>query len=164
MSEATKPPTAETPATPPVVSPVAPTPIVPNQDKPAEPAAAPEPVFAPAPPVKPSSARDAVFYFPPPDPNGQFDNAHQAEVLSPESAYRFSTKAETPNLATFRFEAEPGRVARFLTYRNYMIEPACDSENSFSSTYTRIINQRDGEAVLENGTWRVKTKALIRYE
>jgi hypothetical protein len=45
-----------------------------------------------------------------------------------------------------------------------MIEPACDSENSYSSTYTRIIMRRDGEAVLENGTWRVKTKALIRYE
>ncbi|HLK97051.1 MAG TPA: hypothetical protein VK364_04725 [Hymenobacter sp.] len=127
----------------------------------------PEPVqtqsqSSPAPTV--SSARSEVFYFPPPDPNGQFDNAHRSDTLSPESAYRFSTNPETPDLATFRFEAEPGRVARFLTYRNYMIEPACDSENSFSSTYTRIAMRRDGEAVLENGHWRVKTKALIRYE
>ena len=109
-----------------------------------------------------AAAQNEVFYFPPPDPNGQFDKAHQAETLLPESAYRFSTTA--PDAATFRFEAEPGRVARFLTYRNYMIEPACDSENSYSSQYTRIVNRRDGEAVLENGVWRVKTKALIRYE
>lgn len=107
-------------------------------------------------------ARNDVFYFPPPDPNGLFDNAHQAETLSPESAYRFSTT--TPDSATFRFEAEPGRVARFLTYRNYMIEPACESENSYSSQFTRIVNRRDGEAIQENGVWRVKTKALIRYE
>ena len=115
-------------------------------------------------PTAPLPARSEVFYFPPPDPNGQFDNAHRADMLSPESAYRFSSSAQAPDAATFRFEAEPGRVARFLTYRNYMIEPACDSENSFSSTYTRIVNKRDGEAVLENGVWRVKTKALIRYE
>ena len=112
----------------------------------------------------PTPARDEVFYFPPPDPNGQFDNAQRVDMLSPESAYRFSSSAQTPGVATFRFEAEPGRVARFLTYRNYMIEPACDSENSFSSTYTRILNRRNGEAVLENGAWRVKMKALIRYE
>jgi hypothetical protein len=109
-----------------------------------------------------SSGQNEVFYFPPPDPNGQFDNTRQAETLLPESAYRFSTTA--PDSATFRFEAEPSRVARFLTYRNYMIEPACDSENSYSSQFTRIVNRRDGEAVLENGVWRVKTKALIRYE
>ncbi|GAB3639542.1 hypothetical protein [Spirosoma arcticum] len=115
-------------------------------------------------PTAPVPARSDVFYFPPPDPNGQFDNAHRADRLSPESAYRFSSNAQAPDAATFRFEAEPGRVARFLTYRNYMIEPACDSENSFSSTYTHIVNKRDGEAVLENGVWRVKIKALIRYE
>lgn len=112
----------------------------------------------------PSPPRDDVFFCPPPDPNGQFDSAQKAPALSPESAYRFSVGVDQPDTATFRFEAEPGRVARFLTYRNYMIEPACDSENSFSSTYTRIVNRRDGEAVVENGTWRVKTKALIRYE
>ena len=112
----------------------------------------------------PLPPRDEVFFCPPPDPNGQFDSTQKVPALSPESAYRFSVGAGQPDTATFRFEAEPGRVARFLTYRNYMIEPACDSENSFSSIYTRIVNRRDGEAVVENGTWRVKTKALIRYE
>jgi hypothetical protein len=136
-------------------SPVEPTPA------PAEPAPV-VPAQSQVQSVTPAAARNEVFYFPPPDPNGQFDKAHQAETLLPESAYRFSTTA--PDAATFRFEAEPGRVARFLTYRNYMIEPACDSENSYSSQFTRIVNRRDGEAVLENGVWRVKTKALIRYE
>jgi hypothetical protein len=112
----------------------------------------------------PAPLKNEVFYCPPPDPNGQFDSNQKTATLSPESAYRFSVSAEKPAVASFRFEAEAGRVARFLTYRNYMIEPACDSENSYSSTYTRIIMRRDGEAVLENGTWRVKTKALIRYE
>ncbi len=126
---------------------------------------APAPVAAAVPPP----ARSEVFYFPPPDPNGQFDSAQRSDMLSPESAYRFSTTAgalatQPVDAALFRFEAEPGRVARFLTYRNYMIEPACDSENSYSTQYTRIVNRRDGEAVLENGVWRVKTKALIRYE
>ena len=112
----------------------------------------------------PAPARSDVFYFPPPDPTGQFDSAQKSDSLSPESAYRFSIDADRPDLATFRFEAEPGRVARFLTYRNYMIEPACDSENSYTTTHTRIAMRRDGEAVQENGVWRVKTKALIRYE
>ena len=129
-----------------------------------EPVSTPEPVALPTQTQSPAPARSDIFYFPPPDPNGQFDNAQKSDMLSPESAYWFSKNAETPDVASFRFEAEPGRVARFLTYRNYMIEPACDSENSYSAQYTRIVNRRDGEAVLENGAWRVKTKALIRYE
>lgn len=112
----------------------------------------------------PSLNRSEVFYFPPPDPAGQFDLSQKSPVLSPESAYRFSVNADNPTVATFRFEADPGRVARFMTYRNYMIEPACDSENSYSASHTRITMRRDGEATLENGVWRVKTKALIRYE
>ncbi|MDB5243020.1 MAG: hypothetical protein JWP57_3645 [Spirosoma sp.] len=162
-------PVAESlPVTPPVIRSGTPVPGAPAQNDPVvEPMAAPEAVQTQpqSPPASPQlSARSEVFYFPPPDPNGQFDNAHRSDTLSPESAYRFSTNPDTPDVATFRFEAEPGRVARFLTYRNYMIEPACDSENSFSSTYTRIAMRRDGEAVFENGTWRVKSKALIRYE
>lgn len=141
-----------------------------------EPVTAPEPVQMqePAPIVQapeplPVPPRSEVFYFPPPDPNGQFDLSQKSSSLSPESAYRFSVSAETsdrenPSVASFRFEAEPGRVARFLTYRNYMIEPACESENSYTATHTRIVMRRDGTAMLENGVWRVKTKALIRYE
>lgn len=165
----------ETPAVPvlPVMRSGTPIPGTPGPNElPAQPVAAQESIAAPgqsqtqatAPVPASPQARSEVFYFPPPDPNGQFDNAHRTDMLSPESAYRFSSSAQAPDIATFRFEAEPGRVARFLTYRNYMVEPACDSENSFSSTYTRIVNKRDGEAVLENGVWRVKTKALIRYE
>ncbi|GAB2563445.1 hypothetical protein [Spirosoma aerophilum] len=134
----------------------------------AEPTAAPlevSPVQVPLPPVEtPAPARSEVFYFPPPDPTGQFDSQQKSPALSPESAYRFSVNANNPTIASFRFEAEPGRVARFLTYRNYMIEPACDSENSYSTAFTRIAMRRDGEAILENGVWRVKTKAQIRYE
>ncbi|SOD99666.1 hypothetical protein [Spirosoma fluviale] len=134
-----------------------------NEQAPA-PTPVPAPIAVPTPVPAPQPARSVVFYFPPPDPNGQFDSQHKADSLSPESAYRFSIDAKNPSLATFRFEAEPGRVARFLTYRNYMIEPACDSENSYMTSHTRISMRRDGEAVLENGSWRVKTKALIRYE
>ena len=116
------------------------------------------PVAAPTPP------RSQVFYCPPPDPNGQFDPGQQTDMLSPESAYRFSVDAAQPTTATFRFEAEPGRLARLLTYRNYMIEPACESENTYANGHTRVAMRRDGVAVQENGVWRVKTKALIRYE
>jgi len=120
------------------------------------------PAFAQTP--VPTPPRDEVLYFPPPSPAGIFDGAQQNDRISPESAYRFEVRSQTPDQAQFRFEAEPGRVARFLTYRNYMIEPACDSENSYASQYTRIITQREGEAVRENGGWRVVKKALIRYE
>ena len=122
------------------------------------------PVAEPVPAPVATPAKPAVFYFPPPDPNGQFDLSHKSEVISPESAYRFGINAEKPTVASFRFEADPNRLARFLTYRNYMIEPACDSENTYTTTHTRVVMRKDGEAVLENGTWRVKTKALIRYE
>ncbi len=116
------------------------------------------PAAAPAPP------RSQVFYCPPPDPTGQFDPGQQTDTLSPESAYRFNVDGGQPATATFRFEAEPGRLARLLTYRNYMIEPACDSENTYANGHTRVATRRDGVAVQENGVWRVKTKALIRYE
>ena len=130
-----------------------------------EPAPAPVvPASVPAPPPVSAPARSEVFYFPPPDQNGQFDSSLKSGSLLPESAYRLSVSAENPLVANFRFEADPGRLARFLTYRNYMIEPACESENSYSTTHTRITMRRDGVAVLENGSWRVKTKALIRYE
>lgn len=131
---------------------------------PAQPPAAVTPVAEPEPAPVVTPARPAVFYCPPPDPNGQFDLSQKSEVISPESAYRFSISAEKPTVASFRFEADPNRLARFLTYRNYMIEPACDSENTYTTTHTRVAMRKDGEAVLENGTWRVKTKALIRYE
>lgn len=124
---------------------------------------APLPPLPPLEPLPPLN-RSEVFYFPPPDPNGQFDLAQKTDTLSPESAYRFSVSADDPSIATFRFEADPGRVARFLTYRNYMIEPACESENSYTNAYTRIAMRKDGQATFENGVWRVKTKALIRYE
>ena len=167
-----KPPVADSLTTPPVIRSGTPVPGTPDPNEPVAESMVASEIAAPiqsqtqstAPVSTPSPARSEVFYFPPPDPNGQFGNAQRADMLLPESAYRFSTSAEKPDVATFRFEAEPGRVARFLTYRNYMIEPACDSENSYSSTYTRVVNRRDGEAVLENGVWRVKTKALIRYE
>ncbi|GAB4034621.1 hypothetical protein [Spirosoma gilvum] len=141
---------------------VEPTTSVPVEPEPAQvqPSLPPLPPLEPLPPL----SRSEVFYFPPPDPSGQFDLGQKSPVLSPESAYRFSVNADNPTVATFRFEADPGRVARFMTYRNYMIEPACDSENSYSASHTRITMRRDGEAVLENGVWRVKTKALIRYE
>ncbi|MVM31123.1 hypothetical protein GO755_13865 [Spirosoma sp. HMF4905] len=136
-----------------------------------EPTILPEPVqlqeqipFVRLPDPIPTPPRSEVFYFPPPDPNGQFDLAQKSDSLSPESAYRFSVSADNPSVASFRFEAEPGRVARFLTYRNYMIEPACESENSYTAAYTRIAMRQDGQAILDNGVWRVKTKALIRYE
>jgi transposase-like protein len=147
----------------PVIEPVS-EPVVPQPSQ-TQAVPSPEPI-APVtpPPAQPSVPRSEVFYCPPPDPNGQFDINQKSATLSPESAYRFSVSAEKPAVASFRFEAEPGRVARFLTYRNYMIEPACDSENSYSSSHTRIIMRRDGEAALENGVWRVKIKALIRYE
>ncbi|PRY37603.1 hypothetical protein CLV58_11072 [Spirosoma oryzae] len=116
------------------------------------------PIATPTPP------RSQVFYCPPPDPSGQFDPSQQTDMLSPESAYRFSVDATQPTTATFRFEAEPGRLARLLTYRNYMIEPACESENTYANGHTRVAMRRDGVAVQENGVWRVKTKALIRYE
>ena len=122
------------------------------------------PVAEPVPVPVAAPAKPAVFYFPPPDPTGQFDLAHKSDIISPESAYRFSISAEKPTVASFRFEADPNRLARFLTYRNYMIEPACDSENTYTTNHTRVSMRRDGEAILENGTWRVKTKALIRYE
>ncbi|MBC7570997.1 MAG: hypothetical protein H7319_14860 [Spirosoma sp.] len=138
-------------------------PVVPTQPlQPSEPAATAEPT--PALPQTPEPPRDEVLYFPPPSPAGIFDGAQQNDRISPESAYRFEVRSQTPDQAQFRFEAETGRVARFLTYRNYMIEPACDSENSYASQYTRIITQREGEAVRENGGWRVVKKALIRYE
>lgn len=122
------------------------------------------PIAEPMPAPVAAPAKPAVFYFPPPDPTGQFDLSQKSDLISPESAYRFSVSAEKPTVASFRFEADPNRLARFLTYRNYMIEPACDSENTYTSTHTRVAMRKDGEAVLENGTWRVKTKALIRYE
>ena len=135
-----------------------PEPVPPSPPVAATPVAEPEPAPVAAP------AKPAVFYFPPPDPNGQFDLSQKSDTISPESAYRFSISAEKPTVASFRFEADPNRLARFLTYRNYMIEPACDSENTYTTTHTRVAMRRDGEAVLENGTWRIKTKALIRYE
>jgi flagellar basal body-associated protein FliL len=143
-------------------------PIVESTSQPERPIAPPvsvQPQTASEPqqPVQ-APARNEVFYFPPPDPSGQFDIGQKSSALSPESAYRFSISADNPSVASFRFEADPGRVARFLTYRNYMIEPACESENSYSSVYTRVAMRRDGQAVLDNGVWRVKTKALIRYE
>ena len=130
------------------------------------PVSEPTPVIESVPAVSPTPEppRDAVLYFPPPSPEGIFDASRQMDRLLPESAYRFEARSQTPDQATFRFEAEPGRVARFLTYRNYMIEPACDSENSYASQHTRIATQREGEAVRENGGWRVVKKALIRYE
>ena len=161
---------SSTPNVTPSVRVAAPEPIKPIVETPPLPVSAP--VQPQSMPVQPANTpRSEVFYFPPPDPNGQFDNEQKSSTLSPESAYRFSVDAtrkeqgsDQPIVASFRFEAEPGRVARFLTYRNYMIEPACESENSYFATHTRIIMRRDGEAVLENGVWRVKKKALIRYE
>ncbi len=152
-----------TPQSVPVARAVEP-PIAPEKPAPVNVQAAPVqpvPVQVPSPPP----SRSEVFYFPPPDPTGLFDNQQKTAALSPESAYRFSINdGNSPSIASFRFEAEPGRLARFLTYRNYMIEPACESENSYVPAHTRITMRRDGEAVLENGGWRVKTKALIRYE
>ncbi len=147
----------ETPVEP-VQASVAPVQLPPATDLVAPVESTPALAQTPAPP------RDEVLYFPPPSPAGTFDGAQQNDRLSPESAYRFEVRSQTPDQATFRFEAEPGRVARFLNYRNYMVEPACDSENSYSSQHTRITTQREGEAVRENGGWRVTRKALIRYE
>ena len=146
-------------------------PVSPPIDLVKEPEPVPEPVqmqspLTPLPPLEPLPPlnRSEVFYFPPPDPNGQFDLAQKSSTLSPESAYRFAVDADNSAVASFRFEADPGRLARFLTYRNYMIEPACESENSYTAAHTRVAMRRDGQAVLDNGVWRVKTKALIRYE
>ncbi|WP_266367942.1 hypothetical protein [Tellurirhabdus rosea] len=120
-------------------------------------AAAPVPVTEPL--------KMEVFYYPAPNEQGLFDDAQRSAVPTPDSAYKLIIHPQRPEQAAFRFEPEPGRMKRFLTYRTYFIDPACDSENNYAEdAHTRIVTRTDGSAVKEAGNWRVQTKAVIRFE
>lgn len=105
-----------------------------------------------------------VAYFSQPDPDGWFDDGQRTAQPTSDTCYRFMLVNASATTATFNFEASPERVPRFLNFRNFFIDPACELQNNYQTGHSRVITLRDGKARLTNGQWRVETKAQIRFE
>ena len=108
--------------------------------------------------------QSVVVYFSQPDPDGWFDDSQRTAQPTSDTCYRFMLGNAGATSATFNFEASPERVPRFLNFRNFFIDPACEPQNNFQPGHSRVITLRDGKARLTNGQWRVETKAQIRFE
>ncbi len=111
-----------------------------------------------------NKSQSMTIYFAQPSPEGWFDDSERTLRPTLDSCYSFSLPHETAPTATFRFEANVNELPRLLNFRNFFIDPVCESQNNYQPGHTRVVTLDNGKARLTDGQWRVETKAKIRFE
>jgi len=113
----------------------------------------------PEPPVTVSE----TLFLPGPDENGNFNEGDVSKDYK-EGASVYKLTKHGPDRASFTILDDPRATRMAIEYHAQYIKPVCDASNAYERTAKRIVTERQGEARLENGRWRMTSKARIRYE
>lgn len=93
----------------------------------------------------------------------EFDLSLRSERQTEETLYRFEIDHKRPNVAHFFFDCKyPNRVRWALATREKTLDRVCNA--SGSSTNGTYNCKAPGEAVLQEGKWIVKRKAMVIFD
>ena len=104
-----------------------------------------------------------TLFLPGPDENGNFNEGDASKDYK-EGASVYKLTKHGPDRASFTILDDPRATRMAIEYHAQYIKPVCDASNAYERTAKRIVTERQGEARLENGMWRMTSKARIRYE
>lgn len=116
---------------------------------------------SPSIPEPPASVSETLF-LPGPDENGSFDE-RAASPAYKEGASVYRLTKQGPGWASFAIHDHPSAIKMALAYPDRIIKPVCDATGAMQNA-KRIVTETPGEVRLENGRWRMTSKARIRYE
>ena len=106
------------------------------------------------------------FYLSIPTPTddglGIFRDMRQIQANPTSSFYRFELERDETK-AKFWFLDNPNTIQSAIIYPETYINPVCDYEG-FNSNAKSIVTKIPGIAVKVGDTWKVLTKAKIRFE
>jgi hypothetical protein len=112
-----------------------------------------------------------VFYMPYPKVDGSFYESARHEIFQyGKSTFRFEIKVVEYNLATFEIISNEDVITDIFVNPE-IINPVCDIEgkqkdikSTLKSGVSKIITVIPGTVQLRNSHWRLKQKAVIRFE
>lgn len=115
--------------------------------------------------------KPAVFYMPYPKIDGSFYQSARHELFEyGRSTFKFEIKVVEYNLATFEIVSNED-VITDIFINPEIINPVCEIEgkqknidSTLKSGVTKIITVVPGTVQLKNSHWRLKQKAVIRFE
>jgi hypothetical protein len=106
------------------------------------------------------------FYLSIPTPTddglGIFKDIRQVQANPTSSFYRFELERDEPR-AKFWFLDNPNTIQSAIIYPETYINPVCDYEGFYSNA-KNIVTKIPGLAVKEGDSWKVLTKAKLRFE
>lgn len=115
---------------------------------------------APEVPIKPIP--HISYFFAAPTPNGEF-------------LHKYSTTTPNPSTSIYEIKAidNDGKVFIYLNIniikilkveRDSILRPVCDLQNIPNSTHTKLTTLKPGEMYLEGDKWKLKSKAIVKFE
>ena len=108
--------------------------------------------------------QDEYFYLSTPNSEGSFNESSMKFSFNPGATiYKFK-KENTDNKASFIIDEREDAVKLALQYPSRNIEPCCEATNGYNANATNIITTEPGIAELNNGVWKITSKAKITYE
>lgn len=100
------------------------------------------------------------LYLSTPTPDGFFAEAYE-QKREGKSIYHLETK-DGQN-ATFRILDTPDALATALISISQFVKPACKVNGQVAGMPRGVETEQEGQAVCEQGGWRVTRKAVIRF-
>ena len=105
-----------------------------------------------------------TFYMPISNRNGSFDNSYKSSRFDwTESVYKFEVINEEGTKALISVVDDPRMVKRALNGYDTYIRPVCKGANAFNINATSIKTERKGRVSLNDDTWELESRAVIRY-
>lgn len=105
-----------------------------------------------------------VFYMPKPTSSGIFETAASRDYFKrAESVYQFTIVSEDGKKAEFEIYPDIATMIKALDDFESYLKPACKASSVIHISATKIITDKKGIAVRDNGHWRVIQKAHIHY-
>lgn len=115
----------------------------------------------PTPPPPPPTRPMNELFLPAPDENGVFGEA-SAAYNERKHVYRLTERGD--DTASFVIHHHQQAIGIALARHDVYIRPVCDASNAYDPKARGIITETPGEAIWEEGKWKMRSKAKIRYE
>ena len=104
-----------------------------------------------------------ILFLSTPNSDGSFNEGSASTTYKDGASIYRLIKTGSVN-AKFQIDEKETSIKLALQYPDKNIDPVCDAENAFNPRANRISTTKWGEAELQNGKWKINSKAVIRYE
>lgn len=106
--------------------------------------------------------RYTSIYFAAPTSAGEF--IHKYGLSAPKqslSIYELRVIGKEGKLYTYD---NPNKIEQIKVARGELITPVCHMENLYNATHTKLTTIQPGEMYLEGDKWKLKSKAIVKFE